>query len=287
MTQIASGMNIDDSSLISAEGNVIRSSAGYQTLVADADYTVQPTDNVICYSSLTASRTLTFTPQGTPQMLKIWHVKDISLNCSVTKQINLTGAGGALFDGLAIVAISTPGGSKRFFDDGTKFFMGDAFLPSVYQSTKIQKADGSGGFLDAISGTDYLAPGYLPLRTTSSLSLSLVGTGATGTQISSTKDSTIRLTVSTSATATIAGAATSLVTLKICATNNTTEGSWTTVGVSETDQSYSLAVALQGVTAGKGVLAADIPAGWWAKLVNTGTGTHAESFISGQQTIYG
>lgn len=125
------------------------------------------------------------------------------------------------------------------------------------------------------------------VRTTSALTLSLVSTGATGTQIHATKDSKISTTVSTSATATIAGAATSTITLKICATNNVTEGSWTTVGVSETSQSYSLAVALQGVTGGKGQLITDVPAGWYVKLVNTGSGTHSETFVSGQQTIFG
>lgn len=125
------------------------------------------------------------------------------------------------------------------------------------------------------------------VRTTSSLTLSLVGTGATGTQISATKDSTVRCTVTTSATATIAGAATSSVALKICATNSATEGDWTTVVTSETAQSYSLAIALQGVTSGKGQLNADVPAGWYVKLVNSGSGTHSETYLTGQKTIFG
>lgn len=124
-------------------------------------------------------------------------------------------------------------------------------------------------------------------RTTSTLSLSLVGTGATGTQISSTKDSQVKVTVSTSATASITGAGTSTVALKICATNNATEGSWTTVATSETSQSYALAIAISGVTGMKEELVADVPAGWFVKLVNSGSGTHSESFVSGQKTIYG
>jgi len=124
-------------------------------------------------------------------------------------------------------------------------------------------------------------------RTTSTLSLSLVGSGATGTQISATKDSTVRLTVSTSTTSTIGGPATSVVALKICSTNNATEGSWTTVGTIESDQTITLAVALQSVQVVKGQLCADVPAGWYVKLVNSGTGTHSEAFVSGQQTLYG
>lgn len=124
-------------------------------------------------------------------------------------------------------------------------------------------------------------------RTTSSITPTLVGTGATGTQVSSTKDASVKTCVSTSATASIAGAATSTVTLKICSTNNATEANWTTVGVSETSQSYALAVAISGVTGGKAQLETDLPAGWYYKLVNTGSGTHAEAIVSGQQTIYG
>lgn len=124
-------------------------------------------------------------------------------------------------------------------------------------------------------------------RTTSTLSLSLVGTGATGTQISSTKDSTVRCSVSTSTTSTIGGPSTSLVTLKTCATNNATEGSWTSVAIFESDQTITLAIALQSIQVVKGQLCADVPAGWYCKLVNSGTGTHSESVISSQQTIYG
>lgn len=124
-------------------------------------------------------------------------------------------------------------------------------------------------------------------RTSSTLTLSLVGTGATGTQIHATKDSTVRVCVSTSATASISGAAVSTVTIKICSTNSSTEANWTSVATSETSQSYSLAVAIQGVTGMKEQIEADVPGGWYVKLVNSGSGTHSEAFVSGQQTIYG
>lgn len=126
-------------------------------------------------------------------------------------------------------------------------------------------------------------------RTTSIITPSLVGTGATGTQISSTKDSTVRASVSTSTTVNIVSGAggTSSVALKICSTNNATEASWTTVTSLESDQTISLAIALGSVQIVKGQLIADVPAGWYYKLTNNGTGTHSESVITGQQTIYG
>lgn len=125
------------------------------------------------------------------------------------------------------------------------------------------------------------------VRTTSSLSLSLVGTGATGTQIDASKDSTVRVTVSTSTTSTIGGPATSIVTLKTCATNSSTEGDWTSAGIFESDQAITLAIALQSVQTVKGQITSDVPAGYYVKLVNSGTGTHSEAYVSGQKTIYG
>lgn len=125
------------------------------------------------------------------------------------------------------------------------------------------------------------------VRTSSSLTLSLVGTGATGTQISASKDATVMCSVSTSTTSTIGGPATSVVMLKICATNNSTEGSWTTIGTIESDQTITLAVVLQSIQVVKGQICADVPASWFVKLVNSGSGTHSEAYLSGQQTLYG
>lgn len=124
-------------------------------------------------------------------------------------------------------------------------------------------------------------------RTTSVLTLSLVGSGATGTQIHATKDSSARLSVSTSTTSTIGGPSTSVIALKICSTNNSTEGNWTTIATCENDQTITLAITLNSIQVVKGQFSADIPAGWFIKLVNSGSGTHAETFVSGQQTIYG
>lgn len=124
-------------------------------------------------------------------------------------------------------------------------------------------------------------------RTVSTSTLSLVGTGATGTQISSTKDATVHYNVSTSTTSSIGGPSTSLVALKICATNSSTEGDWTTIATLENDQTITLALALNSVQVVKSQLSAEVPLGWYVKLVNSGSGTHTETFITGQKVIYG
>lgn len=124
-------------------------------------------------------------------------------------------------------------------------------------------------------------------RTTTSQSMSLVGTGATGTQISSTKDSQVRFTVSTSTTATIGGASTSNIVLKKCATNSATESDWATMAEAENTQTITLAIILQSLQGTKQQLVGDIPAAWFCKLVNSGSGTHAETFIRGEKTVFG
>lgn len=383
----------------------LKSGLHYRTTVSDANYTALSTDIEIVFTSLSAPRTVTLTPSGTPSVPKLWCVKDES-GMAGTYAITLSSTSGT-FDGLATTKISQNSGSKVFSDNGTNFFMESAFLPSTNASSSIQKADGDGGFKDAVAGTDYATPAAIastyvaktvtvdghalsgnvtvtkgdvglgnvanadtttsaniidssgkrfvsdtnlavlnntsgvntgdqnlsglalkattvnghPLssnvsvsasdvgapsgsgtstgtntgdqtlpstaQTTSTLTLPFVGAGATGTQIHATKPSSIALTVSTSATATIGGSSVSTVTLKICSTNNVTEGSWLNAGVQESSASYTLALALQGISGSKGQLYANIPAGWFVKLESSGSGTHTETYQFGWQTIYG
>lgn len=124
-------------------------------------------------------------------------------------------------------------------------------------------------------------------RTTSSITPSLVGTGATGTQISSTKASSVHVWLSESVTSSIGGAAIAAINIKMCATNNATEASWTSLGVFEEDQTVTLAIALQSVQVMKGMITFDLPAGWWWKAESSGSGTNSEGILGGQQTIYG
>lgn len=124
-------------------------------------------------------------------------------------------------------------------------------------------------------------------RTISSMTVTLSGTGATGAQISPTKNATVHISGSTSITSTIGGPSTSLIILKICATNSATESDWIESGRVETDQTITLAVVLQSTNLGAAQMSAELPVGWYFKVVNSGTGTHAENILSAQKTIYG
>lgn len=142
----------------------------------------------------------------------------------------------------------------------------------------------------AFSGsyTDLINKPSIPngARTTSAFSLSFVGPGATGTQVHATKDSSVRIGVSDSTTATIGGTSTSICTLKKCATNSATESDWQVAGVVENDQTVSLAIILNSLQVVKGLLETDVPAGWYVKLENSGSGTHSESILFGEKTIF-
>lgn len=164
------------------------------------------------------------------------------------------------------------------------------YLASVNQlADHAQIATNTSGISSLTTTVSSLAAGVTSAQTvtTSPLSVSLVGSGATGTQVHATKNSNVKFNISTQTTSSIGGPGTSLVALKICATNSSTEANWTTVATLENDQTITLAITLNSIQTVKGQLSANVPVGYYVKLVNSGTGTHAESFISGQQTIYG
>lgn len=124
-------------------------------------------------------------------------------------------------------------------------------------------------------------------QTFSIITPSLVGTGATGTQVSATKNSMIILNLNESVTSSIGGPSIAAINVKICATNNATEASWTTLFTFEEDQTITLAVALNSVQVMKGCGVFAVPAGYYWKAESSGSGTNSESIITGQQIIYG
>lgn len=121
----------------------------------------------------------------------------------------------------------------------------------------------------------------------SSPSRSIVtGTGATGFQPSSTRNSTIRENVKVTTTASIAGNADGYVALEIAPTNSATAGDWVEMGRCGNSQALTLAITLQSVQGTTCQLTGDVPAGYYAKLRSvTTTGTVTYAFVSAQEVL--
>lgn len=114
----------------------------------------------------------------------------------------------------------------------------------------------------------------------------VTGTGATGFQISSTRDAMVTYSPKITTTATIAGGQEGYVVLEIASTNSATAGDWKEVARVTNGQALSLAITLQSVQPISGSLHGVVPAGYYSKIrsVNT-TGTPAYSMLSGQEVL--
>lgn len=114
----------------------------------------------------------------------------------------------------------------------------------------------------------------------------VTGTGATGFQVSSTRDSVVTYTTKIVTTATIAGGQEGYVVLEIAPTNSATAGDWKEVGRVTNGQALSLALTLQSIQPVSGILMGLVPAGYYVKIrsVNT-TGTPTYTMLSGQEVL--
>lgn len=114
----------------------------------------------------------------------------------------------------------------------------------------------------------------------------VTGTGATGFQVSSTRNATIRENVTVTTTASIAGNAGGYITLEMAPTNSATAGDWVEVGRCGNSQALTLAITLQSVQGTTCELTADVPAGYYSKLRSvTSTGTVTFAFVSAQEVL--
>lgn len=116
----------------------------------------------------------------------------------------------------------------------------------------------------------------------------VTGTGATGFQPSSTKDTLIKYGIKVVSTASIASGQEGYVTLEIAATNSATPSDWVNMGLDcGNGQTYSLAIALQGIQPTYCEVSGTVPAGWYAKLrsINV-TGTPTYTYLGGQEMSF-
>lgn len=120
------------------------------------------------------------------------------------------------------------------------------------------------------------------------LTLSLVtSTASGGTQPSSSKPFTLVIDGKAASTATIGGSATGAILLEVCATNSATPADWVEVGRIGSDQTITLAIALQSIQSSGGSITMTLPSGYYIRARDIGTGTHTETLVKATVTTYG
>lgn len=150
----------------------------------------------------------------------------------------------------------------------------------MYDGTGQQPAVAAIGSGLSWDGTTLSASGgSAPSQSSQSRSLN------TAFQVSTTRSSLVFYTVQITVTASISGGQNGDVVLEIASdfgfTNNVQ-----TLSISGSGQTYTLAIALQGVTPQTGVVSGFVPAGYYARLrtVNN-TGTPTFSYRAGQEVL--
>lgn len=116
----------------------------------------------------------------------------------------------------------------------------------------------------------------------------VTGTGATGFQVSSTRDSSISYAVKVSTTATIGTPSAGDIVLEIASTNSATPSDWLQIGaICGNSQNITLAALLSSVQATSCSVGATLPAGWYAKLRSvTSSGSPTYTYLSGQEMLF-
>lgn len=161
-------------------------------------------------------------------------------------------------------------------------FMGNNASTSPYVATST--INGFISYTDKIKLDGLSAPAAWSAAT-SSHSI-VTGTGATGFQVSSTRNATVNYNVKITTTASIAGNADGYITLEVAPTNSATAADWVEVGRCGNSQALTLAITLQSVQGTTCQLSVDLPTGTYAKLRSvTTTGTVSFVYVSGRETL--
>lgn len=114
----------------------------------------------------------------------------------------------------------------------------------------------------------------------------VTGTGATGFQVSATRNVFASYSVTIATTATIGGSASGSIVLEVAATNSATAGDWVEVARFTNGQAITLAIALQSVQTLAGQVNGMIPAGYYAKIRSiNNSGTPTYTFNSGREIL--
>lgn len=158
-------------------------------------------------------------------------------------------------------------------------FMGSNASTSPYIASSTQN-----GFM---SFTDKAKLDGLASRVATTSTRSIVtGTGATGFQVSSTRDAEVRYSSTIVTTSSIAGSQNGTVVLEIASTDSATPAAWSEIGRCTNGTSYTLAVAIQGVSTQACQITGYVPAGYYAKIRSiNNSGTPTYTYNSGQEVL--
>lgn len=152
---------------------------------------------------------------------------------------------------------------------------GKPTIPTV--PTTVSSFTNDAGYLTTVPAKSFNNSPSHPIQT--------VAAAANGFQISSTRDTLVSYSVSTSTTANIGGSSSASIYLEICSTNSATAANWAAVAEVQNSQAITLALALQSVQTIATVLSAIVPAGYYARLRSSGSGTYSASYIAGQEVM--
>lgn len=205
----------------------------------------------------------------------------------------------AYLDNFIVTAGGTSYAAVTFVDDNnSNAFVGSQFIASDFSADTSSETIFTQAKIDILAYA--AAQGYgttsvfgmfattngSGARVDSALSISLVtGTGATGTQVSATKDTWVTVTGSVSTTATIGGASSGHIFVEVAPTNSATAGDWVEKGRVGNSQTITLAIALNSVQVTEGSVIAFVPAGYYIKARSAGTGTFTNTLIGARQIV--
>lgn len=158
-------------------------------------------------------------------------------------------------------------------------FMGSNASTSPYIASSTQN-----GFMSAAMAVKVAS---ITTRSMATSTHSIVtGTGATGFQVSSSRDAEVRYSTTIVTTSSIAGSQNGTVVFEIAPTNSATSTDWAEIGRCTNGTSYTLAIAIQGVSTQACQITGYVPAGYYAKIrsINV-SGTPTFTYNSGQEVL--
>ena len=111
-------------------------------------------------------------------------------------------------------------------------------------------------------------------------------TGATGFQVSATRDALVSYSATIVTTSTLGGGAIGTVVLEIAPTNSATASDWVEVGRMANGNVVGLAIAITNTNTQAGQLSCFVPAGYYVKLRSINTlGTPVYTYNSGREVL--